>query len=100
VEHAVHDGTAQLLSAASQAYSLPEAHDVPASRFAPAETPTSPNPIGIKCCGEAGATGAPPAVVNAIVDALGPLGVRNIDMPATPERIWKAIQSVQGGSGS
>lgn len=100
LEHTVYDDSGQLLSGSFMDYCLPRADDIPAFRFVPVETPTPRNPLGIKGCGEAGATGAPPAVVNAIVDALAPLGVRNIDMPATPERIWSAIQSVQGGSGS
>ena len=56
-----------------------------------AEVPAKTNPLGIKGAGEAGATGAPPAVVSAILDALRPLGIDHIDMPATPNRIWQAI---------
>jgi carbon-monoxide dehydrogenase large subunit len=55
--------------------------------------PATTNPLGAKGCGEAGVTGALPAVINAILDALAPRGVRQIDMPATPERIWAALQS-------
>ncbi|MBV9964414.1 MAG: hypothetical protein JO008_01845, partial [Alphaproteobacteria bacterium] len=54
------------------------------------------NPLGVKGCGEAGAIGAPAAIANAIVDALKPLGVRHIEMPATPERLWKTIRQHQG----
>ncbi len=58
-------------------------------------TKTKPahNPLGVMGCGEAGAIAAPPAVINAVIDALRPLGVKHIDMPATPERVWQAIQS-------
>ena len=57
--------------------------------------PTPTNPMGIKGAGEAGCVGALPAVMNAIVDALAPLGVRSVDMPATPERLWQAIQQTR-----
>jgi carbon-monoxide dehydrogenase large subunit len=61
-------------------------------RFATENIPCATNPMGIKGAGEAGALGAPPAVINAVLDALADLGVRDIDMPATPERVWRAIQ--------
>ena len=61
----------------------------------PVETPTVANPLGVKGCGEAGATGAPPAVINAMLDALAPLGVTHIDMPTTPESIWRAIGAAE-----
>jgi carbon-monoxide dehydrogenase large subunit len=57
------------------------------------EVPATTNPLGIKGAGEAGATGAPPAVISAILDALKPLGIEHIDMPATPSRVWAAIQA-------
>jgi carbon-monoxide dehydrogenase large subunit len=60
-------------------------------------TPSSTNPLGVKGIGEAGTIAAPPAVINAVVDALQPLGVTHIDMPATPERVWRAMQRAQGG---
>jgi len=53
------------------------------------------NPIGVKGIGESGTIGAPPVVINAIIDALGPLGIDRIDMPATPSRVWQAIQSAK-----
>jgi carbon-monoxide dehydrogenase large subunit len=55
-------------------------------------TPCTTNPLGTKGCGEAGAIGSPPAVINALLDALAPLGVREFDMPASPHRVWQAIQ--------
>ena len=60
------------------------------------EVPCPTNPLGVKGVGEAGITGAPPAVVNAVVDALAEFGVRHIDMPLTPERVWRAIRAGQG----
>ena len=59
--------------------------------------PSTTNPLGIKGAGEAGATGAPPAVIGAILDALRPLGIEHIDMPATPNKIWHAIQGARAG---
>src|SRR3984893_15570514 len=55
-------------------------------------TPCTHNPLGVKGCGEAGAIGAPAAIINALVDALKPLGIRHLDMPATPERLWPSIK--------
>jgi aerobic carbon-monoxide dehydrogenase large subunit len=60
------------------------------------EVPATTNPLGVKGAGEAGATGAPPAIIGAILDALKPLGVAHIDMPATPARVWAAIQASGG----
>jgi len=67
---------------------------VPSFELASMETPTSYNPLGAKGIGEAGTIGATPAVQNAIVDAVAHLGIRHIDMPATPQRVWQALQSV------
>ena len=74
------------------------ADHLPAVAFARNETPCAANALGIKGCGEAGAIGAPPAVINAIVDVLAVYGFDNIDMPATSERIWRAIQAATVGS--
>jgi carbon-monoxide dehydrogenase large subunit len=90
----------QLLSASFMDYCIPRADDVPSIAFATNETPCTSNPLGVKGCGEAGAIGAPPAVVNAVVDALSEFGVRHIDMPATPELIWRAIERAKTASGS
>jgi carbon-monoxide dehydrogenase large subunit len=76
-------------------YAMPRADDLPSFKVGTRETPCTHNPLGVKGCGEAGAIGAPAAVMNAIVDALAPLGVRDIEMPATSERIWRAIQSAK-----
>jgi carbon-monoxide dehydrogenase large subunit len=86
--------TAQPLTASFMDYCPPRADDLPFFKFITTTTPTA-NPLGVKGCGEAGATGSPPALMNAIADALAPLGIRAFDMPATPERLWKAIQEAQ-----
>src|ERR671918_155323 len=87
-EGCVYDENGQLLSASYMDYGMPKAGDVPSFQVALTETPCTHNTLGVKGCGEAGAIGAPPAVMNAITDAIG---VR-IDMPATPEKVWRALQ--------
>jgi aerobic carbon-monoxide dehydrogenase large subunit len=82
----------QLLTGSFLDYALPRADDLPAFGVAQHEIPTSSNPLGVKGAGEAGVTPATSAVVNAIVDALKEFGVRHIDMPATPERVWRAMR--------
>ncbi len=93
LEHAVYDrDSGQLLSGSFMDYAMPRAGDVPSFGFSTHNVPSTSNPFGVKGAGEAGAVGAPPAVINAIVDALYRYaGVRHIDMPATPRRIWEAI---------
>jgi carbon-monoxide dehydrogenase large subunit len=81
----------QLLSGSFMDYALPRADDLPDIEVDFIEVPCLSNPLGVKGAGEAGAVGSPPAVINAIVDALTPVGVTHVDMPATPERLWKAI---------
>jgi len=97
-ERVVHDpASGQLLSGSFMDYCLLRADDLPNLDFVERSTPSPTNPLGIKGCGEAGAAGAPPALMNAILDALVPLGVRHFDMPATPERLWRAIRDARGG---
>jgi carbon-monoxide dehydrogenase large subunit len=74
-------------------YALPRAGDMPSIGFVSHAVPATTNPLGAKGCGEAGCAGSLPAVMNALVDALSVYGIRHIDMPATPERIWQAIQA-------
>jgi len=81
----------QLLSGSFMDYALPRAADLPDIEVDLIEVPCATNPLGVKGAGEAGAVGSPPAVINAIVDALSDTGVKSIDMPATPEKVWKAI---------
>ena len=72
-------------------YALPRADDLPDIEVDLIEVPCASNPLGVKGAGEAGAVGSPPALINAIIDALAPVGVTQIDMPATPEKVWKAL---------
>ncbi len=95
-EETVYDAGGQLLSGSFMDYCLPRADQMPAIEVTLREVPCTTNPLGVKGAGEAGSVGAPPAVINAIVDALKDLGVQHIDMPATPERIWRAMN---GGCG-
>ena len=97
LEHTVYDADGQLLSGSLLDYCLPRADDLPNLRFAHQDTPAPGNPLGVKGCGEAGAAGSPPALINAIVDALQPYSIRHLDMPATPQRIWRAIRSTSAG---
>jgi carbon-monoxide dehydrogenase large subunit len=90
LEHTVYDsGSGQLLSGSFMDYALPRAADLPDIEVELVEVPCGSNPLGVKGAGEAGAVGSPPAMINAIVDALGG---RDIDMPATPEMVWKVLQ--------
>jgi carbon-monoxide dehydrogenase large subunit len=90
-ERTVYDPeSGQLVSGSLMDYALPRAGDVPNFTVLWHNQPCTTNPLGIKGAGEAGAIGAPPAVINAIVNALG---IRHIDMPATPERVWRAANS-------
>ena len=86
------DTTAQLLAGSFMDYAMPRADDVPFFEVDSHEVVTQVNPLGAKGVGEAGTVGALPALVNAVNDALAPLGVRHLDMPMTPERVWRAIQ--------
>jgi carbon-monoxide dehydrogenase large subunit len=93
LEEVVYDAEGNPLTASFADYPIVSATELPSFELASMETPTSYNPLGAKGIGEAGTIGATPAVQNAIVDAVAHLGVRHIDMPATPMRIWRAIQT-------
>jgi carbon-monoxide dehydrogenase large subunit len=95
LEHTVYeDGTGQLLAGSFMDYAMPRADDLPSFSFATHNVPCQANPLGVKGAGEAGAIGAPPAVMNAVVDALHrAAGIRHIDMPATPRRVWEALHA-------
>jgi carbon-monoxide dehydrogenase large subunit len=90
-EQAVYDDNGQLLTGEFMDYAMPRAHMMPWIETSHTVTPTPVNPLGVKGVGEAGTIGASPAVVNSVVDALSPLGIRHIDMPMTPEKIWKLV---------
>ena len=101
LEGAVYDDdSARLLTGSLLDYALPRAAFLPSFDFATNEIPCRTHPLGVKGAGEAGSIGAPPAVINAVIDALAPLGIRHIDMPATPLRIWRLIQSTGGTAAS
>jgi len=92
LERTVYDSVSgQLLTASFMDYALPRAADVPAIEVELIAVPCATNPLGVKGAGEAGAVGSPPALMNALVDALSEAGVRHIDMPATPEAVWRAL---------
>ncbi|MEL6978356.1 MAG: xanthine dehydrogenase family protein molybdopterin-binding subunit [Pseudomonadota bacterium] len=95
LEHVVYDEGGQLLSGSFMDYAMPRAADTPDMAFATEPTPSTANPIGMKGCGEAGTVGALAAVTNAALDALWPLGVRDIDMPLTPLKVWETIQAAK-----
>jgi carbon-monoxide dehydrogenase large subunit len=93
LERTVYDPeTGQLLSGSFMDYALPYASDLPDFDITLTGVPTNANPLGVKGSGQAGAIAAPQAIIAAVLDALAPLGVTHIDMPATPERIWRAIR--------
>ncbi|PWG62610.1 xanthine dehydrogenase family protein molybdopterin-binding subunit [Spiribacter halobius] len=97
LEGCVYDpDSGQLVTGTYMDYTMPRADDLPSFRVDMHGTPCTHNPLGVKGCGEAGAIGAPPAVINAVLDALRPLGVEHLDMPATPHRVWQAIQAARG----
>jgi aerobic carbon-monoxide dehydrogenase large subunit len=93
MESIVFDADGQLVTGSFQDYAMPRATDFPDLVSELTEVPATTNPLGVKGAGEAGATGAPPAVIGAILDALRPFGIDHIDMPATPNRIWQAINT-------
>jgi carbon-monoxide dehydrogenase large subunit len=96
IENCVYDReTGQLLTGSFMDYAMPRADDFPEFKIGHVCTPCTHNPLGTKGCGEAGAIGSPPAIINAVLDALAPLGVKDLDMPATPHRVWQAIQAVK-----
>ncbi len=96
-EEAVYDENGQLLTGELTDYAIPKAQFMPWIESSHTETPSPVNPLGVKGVGEAGTIGCSPAVVNSVVDALAPFGVRHIDMPLTPEKIWQLIQNAQQG---
>jgi carbon-monoxide dehydrogenase large subunit len=98
LENTVYDeGSGQLLTASLMDYALPRAEDAPLFKFETRNVPCLSNPLGVKGAGEAGAIGSCPAIMNAVIDALWRgYKISHIDMPATPERVWVAIDSARG----
>jgi carbon-monoxide dehydrogenase large subunit len=98
LEHVVYGDDGQPLTASLLDYAAPTAADLPPIVSAMQETPSPLNPLGAKGIGESGTIGAPPAIVNAVHDALRPLGVAALDMPLTPDRVWRAIRRARDGA--
>jgi carbon-monoxide dehydrogenase large subunit len=94
LEEVVYDESGQLVTSTLNDYAIPKASDFPMFEMARTETPSPVNPLGVKGIGEAATIGSTPAIVNAVCDALG---IKHIDMPLRPERVWRAIQSANGG---
>jgi aerobic carbon-monoxide dehydrogenase large subunit len=94
-ESTIYDKQGQLLTGSYMDYALPRAEDAPLFTHEFHPVPATTNVLGAKGCGEAGCAGALPSVMNALVDALSEYGIRHIDMPATPERVWRTIQQAQ-----
>jgi aerobic carbon-monoxide dehydrogenase large subunit len=95
-EGAVYDENGQLLTSSMMEYAVPKAEFFPRIELDRTETPTDVNPLGVKGAGETGTIASTPAAVNAVMDALAPLGIRHVDMPLTPERVWRAMQEARG----
>ncbi|MDB4292765.1 xanthine dehydrogenase family protein molybdopterin-binding subunit [Maribacter sp.] len=93
LEEVVYDGEGQMVTGSYMDYAMPRADDMPMIETDRTVTPCPHNPLGVKGAGEAGAIGSTPAVVNAVVDALAHMGVTDIQMPVTPQRVWKAMQN-------
>jgi aerobic carbon-monoxide dehydrogenase large subunit len=96
LENCVYDAdSGQLLTGSYMDYAMPRADDLPTFKVATKVTPCTHNPLGAKGCGEAGAIGAPVALMNAVHDALAAVGVKHLDMPASPHRVWQAIRAAR-----
>jgi carbon-monoxide dehydrogenase large subunit len=98
-EEAIYDDHGNLMTSSMTQYLVPAASEIPSLTLDRTETPSTTNPLGVKGIGEAGTIAAPPAVVNSVVDALAHLGVTDVGKPASPERVWRAIQRARGGGG-
>jgi carbon-monoxide dehydrogenase large subunit len=91
-EEAVYDEDGNLTTSTMADYLIPGAPEIPSMTLDRTETPSPTNPMGVKGIGESGTIGSSPAVMNAVIDALGHIGVTHMDMPASPMRVWRAIQ--------
>ena len=98
-EEAVYDDNGQLLTSTLTDYLVPSAAELPGIDTESTVTPSPTNPMGVKGVAEAGTIASTPAVMNAVVDALAPFGITELDMPASPQRVWAAIQNANGGGG-
>jgi carbon-monoxide dehydrogenase large subunit len=93
----VYSDDGQLLTGSMLDYALPKASKLPSFELDQTVTPSPVNPLGVKGVGEAGTIASTAAVANAVIDALSPLGIRHLDMPFTPPKVWAAIQAAKGG---
>jgi carbon-monoxide dehydrogenase large subunit len=93
LEELVYDAAGQLVTGSLMDYAVPRADDVPLPRLLKTVTPSPRNPLGAKGIGEAGCIAVPPAIVNAVVDALAPFGITHLDMPLTPEKVWRTLRA-------
>ena len=96
-EGAIYSDDGQLLTGSMLDYAVPRASWFPTLELDETVTPSPVNPLGVKGVGEAGAIASTAAVANAVIDALSPLGIRHLDMPFTPQTVWRAIQDSKGG---
>ena len=94
-EEAVYDDEGQLLTGSMMDYAVPSAEDLPSFEVDRTVTPTTVNPMGVKGAGETATIAGSPAVINAVVDALSHMGVRHLDMPAKPERVWRLVKDAR-----
>ena len=98
-EEAIYDESGNLVTSSMALYQIPSAVEIPHMTIDNSQmTPSSTNPLGVKGIGEAGTIASPPAVINAVIDALSHLGVTDVGKPATPERVWRAIRNARGGA--
>jgi carbon-monoxide dehydrogenase large subunit len=97
-EEAIYDEDGNLVTGTFVDYLVPSAADVPSITTDRTETPATTNPLGVKGVGEAGTIASTPAVVNAVVDALRPYGVTDVQMPCSPQRVWEALNQARGGA--
>jgi carbon-monoxide dehydrogenase large subunit len=95
MEDIQRDSSGQPITGSFMDYAMPRAHDAPMIDVQHHPVPTKSNPIGAKGCGEAGTSGAIPSVANAVIDALSDYGIRHLEMPMTPSRIWEAIEQTK-----
>ena len=100
LEQAVYDADGQLVTGSFMDYAMPRAHDAPMINVASHPVPTKSNPLGAKGCGEAGTSGGLPSVANAVIDALSDYGIRHLEMPMTPARVWHAIRDAKAKQAS
>jgi carbon-monoxide dehydrogenase large subunit len=98
MEMTAYDSDGQLLTGSYMDYAMPRASDAPSFSIADHGVPATTNPLGVKGCGEAGCAGALTSIMNAVVDALSEYGIRHIDMPATPHRVWQAIRAASANA--